>query len=118
MHAHVHPYALISLFFFFLLKTDNVLTNYNYAILQYYTEMLESGIFVRDFGTHQEEINLVNSGTWTLSHPDVLMCNLFWLNLLFTFYYSSLPVWNAYLIMNLKIVTVALRWQPRLNIHS
>ena len=25
--------------------------------------MLESGIFIRDFGTHQEEINLVNSGT-------------------------------------------------------
>ena len=63
MHAHVHTYALISLFFFFLHKTNNVLTNYNYAILQYYTEMLESGIYVRDFGTHQEEINLVNSGT-------------------------------------------------------
>ena len=46
------------------------------------------------------------------------MCNLFWLNLLFTLYYSSLPVWNAYLMMNLKIVTLALRWQPRLNIHS
>ena len=68
VHAHVHTYALISLFFF-LHKTDNVLANFTYAILQYYTEMLESGIFVRDFGTHKEEINLVNSGTLDIKPP-------------------------------------------------
>ena len=31
--------------------------------LQYYGEMLESGIYVRDFGTRLEEINLENSGS-------------------------------------------------------
>ena len=33
------------------------------TILQYYTELLESGIFIRDFGMHIEEINLANTGT-------------------------------------------------------
>lgn len=42
------------------------------TILQYYTEMLESGIFIRDFGTHLEEINLANTGTMRIKLSLVL----------------------------------------------
>ena len=35
-----------------------------FCCLQYYSKMLESGIYVRDFGTRLEEIELADSGYW------------------------------------------------------
>ena len=65
---------MICLFFFSLnglVKVSNYTLNLDFSIclklfssfvLQYYQEMMESGIFVRDFGTKLEEIDLSNSG--------------------------------------------------------
>ena len=48
---------LALLFQIFFKKLDNF-----DLICQYFRELLDSGIFVRDFGTRLEEIDLTNSG--------------------------------------------------------